>query len=81
MPRTADFQARLKQLDDQLDNRLGSRLDNHLENELKEARDSGKLNQQLLNEAQDKLIKYAREARRAEELISFLLEQLEARRH
>ena len=65
MPRSTDIQTRLKQ---------GG-------NQLKEARDSDKLNQLLLNEAQDKLIKYAREARRAEELISFLLEQLEARRH
>jgi hypothetical protein len=72
MPRTADIPTRLKQ--------LNNHPDNHLENELKEARDLAKLNQLLLDEAQDKLIKYAREARRAEELISFLLEQLEARK-
>jgi hypothetical protein len=65
MPRATDVQSQLKEL----------------ENQLEEARDLAKLNQLLLNEAQDKLTKIAREARRAEELISFLLEQLEARRH
>ena len=65
MPRATDVQSQLKEL----------------ENQLEEARNLAKLNQLLLNEAQDKLIQYAREARRAEELISFLLEQLEAHRH
>lgn len=65
MARATDVQPQLKEL----------------ENQLEEARNLAKLNQLLLNEAQDKLIQYAREARRAEELISFLLEQLEAIRH
>jgi hypothetical protein len=65
MPRATDVQSQLKEL----------------ENQLEKARDLAKLNQLSLNEAQDKLIQYAREARRAEELISFLLEQLDVRRH
>jgi hypothetical protein len=65
MPRATDVQSQLEEL----------------ENQLEKARDLAKLNQLSLNEAQDKLIQYAREARRAEELISFLLEQLDVRRH
>jgi hypothetical protein len=65
MPRATDTQSQLKEL----------------ENQLEKARDLAKLNQLSLNKAQDKLIQYAREARRAEELISFLLEQLDVRRH
>jgi hypothetical protein len=63
MPRATDLETRLSEL----------------ENQLEEARDLAELNQLLLSQAQEKLACYAREALRAEALISSLLEQLEAR--
>ena len=58
-----------------LENRL-----NLLEDQLEEARDLAELNQLLLSQAEEKLANYAKEAQRAESLISSLLEQLEARK-
>jgi hypothetical protein len=58
-----------------LENRL-----NELENQLEEARDLAELNQLLLSQAEEKLANYAKEALRAESLISSLLEQLETRK-
>ncbi len=58
-----------------LENRL-----NLLEDQLEEARDLAELNQLLLSQAEEKLANYAKEALRAESLISSLLEQLEARK-
>ena len=58
-----------------LENRL-----NVLEEQLEEARDLAELNQLLLSQAEEKLANYAKEALRAESLISSLLEQLEARK-
>ena len=53
---------------------------NLLEDQLEEARDLAELNQLLLSQAEEKLANYAKEALRAESLISSLLEQLEARK-
>ena len=53
---------------------------NELENQLEEARDLAELNQLLLSQAEEKLANYAKEALRAESLISSLLEQLETRK-
>lgn len=58
-----------------LENRL-----NLLEDQLEEARDLAELNQLLLSQAEEKLANYAKEALRAESLISSLLEQLETRK-
>ena len=58
-----------------LENRL-----NVLQEQLEEARDLAELNQLLLSQAEEKLANYAKEALRAESLISSLLEQLEARK-
>ena len=58
-----------------LENRL-----NLLEDQLEEARDLAELDQLLLSQAEEKLANYAKEALRAESLISSLLEQLEARK-
>ena len=58
-----------------LENRL-----NELENQLEEARDLAELNQLLLSQAEEKLANYAKEALRAESLISSMLEQLETRK-
>jgi hypothetical protein len=58
-----------------LENRL-----NELENQLEEVRDLAELNQLLLSQAEEKLANYAKEALRAESLISSLLEQLETRK-
>jgi hypothetical protein len=53
---------------------------NVLQEQLEEARDLAELNQLLLSQAEEKLANYAKEALRAESLISSLLEQLEARK-
>ncbi len=64
MTKATDLENRLKLLEDQLE----------------EARDLAELNQLLLSQAEEKLANYAKEALRAESLISSLLEQLEARK-